>query len=791
MRNALKAFLVPAASLGLAWSLCAADYFVDQKAPNASDANTGSKEAPFKTVNGSFKGLKPGDCVWIASGVYREQVMLSSKSGSVDKWSYSVVPSGKDFSQMLSFCALPGAEVVIKGSDVVKGWRPLEGGALKNAWVREGWDVNSQQVFVDGSPLQQIAGEMPKSLMEYWSGRKGKGLEDLEPGSFFYDAKGRRLYICLKDASDPNGLEVEVSVRPFLWRMSELDYVKLVGLKMLHSNVSATVNWPAFTVDGACNIVERVESSSTDFIGMGFSGSSHTFVDCKFNANGNSGVAGRGWGHRLVRCETSWNNYRRWNPGWHAGGVKIIPYCHDTVVSGHLAANNIDSPGIWFDGWNSNVTIQDSIARNNGGAGIMYEISERATIKNNICYENRERGIYVSNSSYVQVLHNLCFRNGMSGLAMVAVDRFDESEIYGRGAKGAVPGGHNVVWGNVFMDNCLPGLCPKGWEGRPEMILSADSDYNEGTVSDYNVFWRSDRRPIPFWKGWDNYIGRDLAEWRRNSGQDLHSVVAEPLFKDLERRDFHPLDSSPALCMVKPSQCMVSDFDGRPRPTGCEGQVKSFFTAGPYEASLATLKKCATLGKAPGAGGFLFVALPDARSSSLAQGGDALQAFCKALQSLPRQSLAGGASGFKFADVPFAEKASLSGVLLSESSLSALIPVAAKAKRLHFLVAAFDCDPSSAIASCKVKRQDGVTIPLTWVSGRDCGPSSGAWSGKLEGSGGNLQSSQAFEGQDGDAKGRLFKSTWVNENEWYPVDSLEFKLESPGAKFAILGVTVE
>lgn len=64
--------------LATAAPLLAATYYVDQRAANASDANAGTEQAPWKTITraGSAKELKPGDQVLIRTGVYREHVEI-------------------------------------------------------------------------------------------------------------------------------------------------------------------------------------------------------------------------------------------------------------------------------------------------------------------------------------------------------------------------------------------------------------------------------------------------------------------------------------------------------------------------------------------------------------------------------------------------------------------------------------------------------------------------------------------------------------------------------------------
>ena len=67
---------------------------------------------------------------------------------------------------------------------------------------------------------------------------------------------------------------------------------------------------------------------------------------------------------------------------------------------------------------------------------------------------------------------------------------------WGEGPKQRVPARNNVVWGNIFVDNCHPDFCPKGgdgrdkpWDTRPELIMPEDSEFNNGNVSDYNIYF--------------------------------------------------------------------------------------------------------------------------------------------------------------------------------------------------------------------------------------------------------------------------------------------------------------
>jgi parallel beta-helix repeat protein len=404
-------------------------------------------------------------------------------------------------------------------------------------------------------------------------------------GSFYYDIDNKKLYVWLADNSDPNEHIIEASVRPFFFHLIGVDYIKISGFKMMHSNISALFNWPALIIGGSYCIVENVDVEWCDCIGCTIGGNCNTVINSKFNWCGNSGLNGTGWGNRVINCEMKYNNWREWDIGWHAGGVKIIPYAHDWVFSGCEVAYNYGF-GIWFDTWMSNVTIQNNISHHNSECGIFYEIGTRGIIKNNICYENGGRGIWVQNSSDTLVAHNLCYRNGKSGIVIIGDSR--KGGIYGREEDEVLLVKNNVVWGNILIDNCFPGLAPKGWETRPELVLPDKRETNFNNFSDYNIFIRRDGRRIIFWGGWDAEP-LELLEWQAKTGNDKHSIVINyptiDLFLDIDHYDFRPVKGAICINFVKPIMDVRYDITGFDRVYGGlqEGKKRTKFTAGPYE----------------------------------------------------------------------------------------------------------------------------------------------------------------------------------------------------------------
>ena len=113
--------------------------------PLIASAQTYTVNPGDNSLDNAVNNLHPGDTIILNAGVYRKEIDI---------------PTGRNWSgnTPTTIKAATGATVTIKGSNVVSGW--VSQGS--NVWLKSSWTTNSQQVFVNGTRLQQIGGEIFK-----------------------------------------------------------------------------------------------------------------------------------------------------------------------------------------------------------------------------------------------------------------------------------------------------------------------------------------------------------------------------------------------------------------------------------------------------------------------------------------------------------------------------------------------------------------------------------------------------------------------------------------------------
>jgi parallel beta-helix repeat protein len=274
-----------------------------------------------------------------------------------------------------------------------------------------------------------------------------------------------------------------------------------------------------------------------DGAGISFTGTNQVLLHSRAMYCGQEGVhATLTSGLRIIGSELAWNNTlpgKKYDTDWGAGGLKFTQVS-GTVVNGVYSHDN-NGAGIWFDIDCQKTTIKNCKVGNNGGAGIQYEISYAATITNNLVYGTRYNGtnllapdgigIYISSSANCIVSHNTTVNNANFGLAIGGDVRDDGTglKVYAHG---------NVVTRNIIADNQTK-------QPNIEIYVLQPS---ENTFND-NSYWNT--RYTVKQPHFSNYGNRTFANWQA-SGQDAHSIFANPKFVNPAAGNFSLRHGSPA-----------------------------------------------------------------------------------------------------------------------------------------------------------------------------------------------------------------------------------------------------
>ena len=109
LQKAVPQTLMPDGKPFLVWqdqTVYTKTYHVSQNHPQASDTNPGTEALPFRTIGHAAQLVKPGERVWVHSGIYRELVRPRF--------------SGEGADRMIAYEAAPGDKVIIRGSRIVE-----------------------------------------------------------------------------------------------------------------------------------------------------------------------------------------------------------------------------------------------------------------------------------------------------------------------------------------------------------------------------------------------------------------------------------------------------------------------------------------------------------------------------------------------------------------------------------------------------------------------------------------------------------------------------------------------
>ncbi len=213
---------------------CAAHARTYHVSTTGLDTNPGTHSQPFRTISAAAQAAHPGDVITVHEGLYRERV--------------NPPRGGESEENRIVYQAAPGETVVIKGSEVIKGWKDVQEGIwqvvlphsffgdfnpyndlIGGEWYytpRDKYDRHTGAVYLNGHWLDEA-----KTL--------GKVLTPLGDRAFWYatvDEKHTTIWAQFKDVN-PNTERVEINVRQSVFYPDQpgRNYITVRGFTLRHA----------------------------------------------------------------------------------------------------------------------------------------------------------------------------------------------------------------------------------------------------------------------------------------------------------------------------------------------------------------------------------------------------------------------------------------------------------------------------------------------------------------------------------------------------------------------------
>ncbi len=563
-------------------------FYVDVNNPAASDANAGvSIASPLKSINQAFilaganNATSQTDTILIRGGVYHEMPFVRTNDSGASPTSRTVISAYFNTSS-------GGYEpVYIDAADPTTGtW--IEDGTT-NRWYLPSFTAQTAGVWVDwgptndGASLQQIG---YYSGSETASSRKvvGSGLADMYAGTYWGDTTDSRLCVWLSDGSNPNNHVIEYANRSraiyqpgtvITGGYSYAQYLDFENLRLRHANVYNQVGQDPgvgiYLENDQRMINCDVQWNTRD--GIHLLGASQ-LQNCTADNNGANGVSCKGQGWLINGGQYNYNFWRVYNDG---GDAAIKAITNSAAVWGSIenveAAYNLGK-GIWYDTCYATTVTSDitgNYIHDNTDNGIDLEASKNFLVANNVIVNNAQSGIIVNAAENAVISNNTLVGN--QGIAAIELDGGSRVEEYN---SPTIIGTENVsVDNNIIANNFSTYDLDIPTSKQP-------SANTFGNTSDYNLFYRRGD-PLHFttggtYSGWAQTPSA-LSDWQANSGQDAHSIAADPLFVSggTGASAYSIGYSSPAVTAgLVQASLFTTDFAGVSRPASAGYDLGAF-----------------------------------------------------------------------------------------------------------------------------------------------------------------------------------------------------------------------
>lgn len=407
-----------------------------------------------------------------------------------------------------------------------------------NVYQATGVNWTARQLFQDGSSL----GAQQANL----------GAVD-SAGEWYHDTGAQTIYVWTSDSASPTTKTMEASRRTNVMDLSNKSYITVDGLTIQYSNSNGS--------SGA-----GVLSSA---------GSNLTIQNNTIRDNYGVGVYFKNTTSSTISSNSVLRNQRQFG-----GGIRLENGSNSNIISSNTitGTGNTGGSGIFFcgdsgcgsTGNDSNIIRRNTISNVQDTCLYLDTDNDSNTVEKNICYDSykdyndaakggngyhfslgSDNNIIRNNLVYNVERHGISIRDGNTGNVIYNNTTYNTGTTSGNGIDIQGNNTGTIVKNNIAHTGATSAL----------NIDAGSSD----TISDYNLLYRSSGTLAK----WSGSTHTTLESFRTASGQDTHSIYADPLFSNTAAADFTLRTSSPAIDAGVTIALVTDDKEGNTRPLQC------------------------------------------------------------------------------------------------------------------------------------------------------------------------------------------------------------------------------
>jgi len=496
----------------------------------------GSIDSPFQTIGAAMKVAQPGDTVTVRRGVYRESVAL---------------PSGEP-GLPITLRAAEGQRVVVSGCVPVGGWKSIGDGL----WVTT-LDWRPGRLLVDSKP-QTIAREPDEGWWQSADATDDTLIDPPNLQAIEAAETGGEVRVWLQHGNTFETFPIE-SLDTQAGRV-RLDRGKTslhltAGDKYYLQNRAALIDRPGewavepdgnpdgdrfkvFFMPHAETDLARVEAPKLDGALIHMRNRSHLRIE---------GIEVTGSRRFGIEAYTANDVIVRQCVVHHNANTGIsLREATDCTVAGNIVWHNEYGISV---GYSQGVLVEENDVGHNGVDGILVTWkSDDVTVRRNFAHDHLLWG-HPDNMQVYRGVTNVRFEDNLllcAGQSVMmeetSAGRFNGNMVVGSGAYMLIMGhqnaGHYQIVGNTLAltgYGCM-NLTWEDYEVRENVMMTGHAgpmfgvNGIRGYRADRNLFWNSTRCENPTIMATDDGWLRDFDAVRRSTGQDTHSVYADPKF---------------------------------------------------------------------------------------------------------------------------------------------------------------------------------------------------------------------------------------------------------------------